>query len=316
MSDVLLPFQAALLEEVKLGLEETRLGRNSIGILLLGESGTGKTHAADLLVDLFRPYRDGVQMMTPCLRLDANAIGGKESVPSAGLSQLGRQVRPRQSGLESMFMDAVMQQRVQLLVLEEFHNRLLSGKSDFRSAQGEFLKNLWNCTPKNSVSNWSNPNPHSSPRKLVIVVSGTPILLEAFRGNPELDSRFTVVIEAKPLGMFPNEEFRLFRQLMRAFAERFSLGELVNPDDNELAARCFFACEAHLRKLEKIFARVAAIVRHQHDEPDIGAIFTTAWAKEMKGAGPNPFVLSKAELNALVAKELKRFQTRTGGKNA
>lgn len=50
MSDsYVLPFQRDLLDTVGMALEEVQEGSTSQGILLIGESGTGKTMALDML---------------------------------------------------------------------------------------------------------------------------------------------------------------------------------------------------------------------------------------------------------------------------
>src|SRR5688572_10475527 len=75
-----LPAQQALIDQVQKGLLEIDAGGNSMGILLVGPSGTGKTTAIDLVSERYPPYVDGVQRCFPCCRISAASKGDKVSV--------------------------------------------------------------------------------------------------------------------------------------------------------------------------------------------------------------------------------------------
>lgn len=226
MTEFNLPFQDELFDAVKFGFEETEQGGNSVGILLLGESGSGKTHAADLLAKSHKQYTDGNQIVTPCLRINVSAIGGNDSIPNAALAQLGRPIYTRMPNIELVLIDALITHRVRLIILEEFHNRLLSSKREFRHTQGELLKNLWNFISPETTQAWAKPSFESSPRKPVIVISGLPNLLNAFEIDSELGSRFPTRIFANRLAIFPDSDFKDFRRIIKQMSKRFALGIL------------------------------------------------------------------------------------------
>ena len=118
MSDFRLPFQKRLCEEVALGLEGTERGGNSVGIILRGGSGRGKTHAIDLAIRSLPPrHRVGAQVITPCIRLDASALSGGNALQAACLAQLGmgpESPRSRNPGeMERRLYGALLTHRVQ-----------------------------------------------------------------------------------------------------------------------------------------------------------------------------------------------------------
>lgn len=312
MSDFRLPFQKRLCEEVALGLENTERGGNTVGIILRGESGTGKTHAIDLAVrSLPSRHTVGPQVITPCIRLDAGALSGRNTLPAACLAQLGmgsESLRARTLGeLESRLYGALAAHRVRVIILEEFHNLLLLGSRDLKSRSGEFLKNLWNFNPPDAIAHWATGGSAASGhRKLVIVISGTHELERPFAQSPELTSRFAITIEAPRLHMFPNESFREFRVLIREFASRFDLAERVDPDDDAFAACCYFACGAHLRELENLFQRADSLLRRKLPPMTTHELFAKAY--RAVGARPaalgNPFSWSAEELGAAVKREM------------
>jgi hypothetical protein len=318
MSDFSLPFQIELSDAVKSGLEETEHGGNSVGILTLGESGSGKTYANDMLANCWESYTDGAQLISPCLRLNVSAIGGTDSIPSAALAQLGRPVRTKIPNIELVLIDALIKHRVRLILLEEFHNRLLSSKKEFRHSQGEFLKNLWNFVAPQATRGWATPVSGNSPRKPVIVISGLPKLLDAFESDSELGSRFPIRIFANRLGMFPESDFKDFRKIVKEMSLRFAFDELVNPNDSNFVSRCFLASsrragngrlECHLRELEVIFQRAATLRRRMKTSTEITPLFEKAFQQvgSATGRSGNPFSLASEEFRKLVIDEQKRF---------
>jgi hypothetical protein len=320
MNEFSLPFQTELSDAVKSGLEETEHGGNSVGILTLGESGSGKTYANDLLANCWKPNKDGEQLITPCLRLNVSAIGGNDSIPSAALAQLGRPVGTKIPNIELVLIDALIKHRVRLIIFEEFHNRLLSTKKEFRHSQGEFLKNLWNFISPQATRGWAMPASGNSPRKPVIVISGLPQLLDAFECDSELGSRFPIRIFANRLGMFPDSDFKDFRKIVREMSQRFDLEALVNPNDSKFVGRCFFASSrrtgsgrlgCHLRELEVLFQRAATLLRRMKTPMEISRLFEKAFQQvgSTTGSSINPFSLDNEEFGKLVSDEKKRFDS-------
>lgn len=320
MSDFRRPFQKRLCEEVALGLESTERGGNSVGLIVPGESGTGKTHAMDLVVGSLPPrHQVGDQVITPCIRLDAGALSSGYTLPAACLVQLGmgaESLRTRNLGeLENRLYGALLAHQVRVIIIEELHNWLLRGTRDFKSRSGESLKNLWNFNLPDAIANWATGGSAACRhRKLVIVISGTDELERAVAQSPELASRFAITIKAPRLTMFPNENFREFRALVREFASRFGLMERADPDDDAFAACCYFACGAHLRELENIFQRADSLLRRKLQPMTSMELFARAYRDV--GARPatlnNPFSWSAEELSLAVKREMTGQSGRRG----
>lgn len=311
-SDYLLPFQERLLAQVEAALGEIAAGGNSQGIQLIGASGSGKTHGLDELVKRYPHGLDESQRLTPCCRVAVTAQGDAVSTAAAVLRQLGKPItsKPRQSlkFLEPDMQQALLAQRVRILVFEEFHNAMLAGTPQLRGQIARFLKNLWNLHPQGSPASWATPQIGRDDHRLVVIVSGTDELLKVFEKDAELASRFGCIVRADKMAFSPPESFRSFQNVFGSLTDRFGLSDRLSPKDYSTVARCMLACGPHLRKLEKLLQRMATLARRP-DAPT--AIFELLGASfdEVGGAtGPsiNPFTLNEDEVTDLVAKAIPR----------
>ncbi|MCV2361816.1 TniB family NTP-binding protein, partial [Paucibacter sp. TC2R-5] len=135
------PFQSLLISHVATALEEVRAGGSSQGILLIGGSGTGKTHAFDLIAGSFeRKLLDG-QMLTPCVRIEMPLNPTPKNIVIAALKPLGGvYTSGGHSTPETQLRDAFDCHQVKVVLLEEFHNALLSGTTAVRNQVLKFVK--------------------------------------------------------------------------------------------------------------------------------------------------------------------------------
>lgn len=288
-NDFLLPFQQRLLEQIDLALEEVNAGGNSQGILLIGASGTGKSHGLDMAANLYeRPQRDGYQRITPLIRVSASTKADAYTTAAGVLRQLGKPMPPTRGSaslltLELSMQEALLAHRVRILMLEEFHNALL-GSKQLRGQTARLLKNLWNQSPQEVANDWAVPNTLRGDQRLVIVISGTNELREVFETDKELGSRFSCMVEAKSLAFFPVESLQDFRHVFRSMAKRFALS--LDANDDVIVPRFLAACEGHLRLLEKLMQRTATLSRREGGQKITLGLLARAF--DTMGGAPHP----------------------------
>jgi hypothetical protein len=309
---VLLPFQKALQKQVRSAVSEVEAGANSKGILLIGGSGTGKTYAIDTVVSMYPPDFTHDQPISSVVRIATKADSDNISIAKSGLRQLGRTFRPNEkiksSDIETLLHDALLARKTVIFILEEFHNALLKQTAQLRGKNEEFLKNLWNFFSQDSTSCWASSMPGAEHLKLVILVSGTESLLNVFPPHSELASRFGSVVMAKRLSMFPQSDFKYFREILLSFSERFDLVDIVNADDSDLAARLFLANQGHLRELESLFERVRTLRKKKSDDSTL-ALFGRAYQEVSTEQAKlvNPFLAPTDVITRMIVEERKRF---------
>ncbi len=323
VNEFLLPFQKRLIEEVSLAYEELLNGKNSQGILLIADSGAGKTYSLDKLAEHFGGMvaREdwattlSVQPFCPVLRYAADAKADAGTMATHLLARLGKHATggPRQplGKLEADLLAAMHARRVRLLILEEFHNAILAGAPALRGQGSRMLKNIWNMYPDSSTLNWSKPAKGRDDWRLVIVVSGTEELLPVFEKDRELGSRFSTIISAPKLGFAPPPAFKAFRGVLRKMTDEAGLGGLLDANSNVLASRMLFACNGHLRLLEKLLERTATLNVRQPcaSSDELLTLLSRAFQKINAASHSNPFEWAESEIENQVAQAMRTPQS-------
>lgn len=300
--DYLLPFQQQLLDQVDMALEEIRAGSTSQGILLIGASGTGKSHGLDLAVTRYGAERmEGCQRITTCCRVETEAQADAKTTAAGVLTQLGRPMANKKENLarlESSMRDALRVHRVQILIFEEFHNAMLSGSPQLRGQTSRLLKNVWNQSPAGSADSWAVPDRQRGDYRLLIIISGTAKLKEVFEQDEELASRFSFMIEASQPDFQPDASYEEFQYVFRSLAERFGLSDLLDPNDEVISPRCLVACQSHYRVLEKLFQRTATLYRRQGNQGQALELLAKAFDAMPGAKHPlgNPFRWDEKEM--------------------
>ncbi|MDT3680538.1 MAG: ATP-binding protein [Burkholderiaceae bacterium] len=319
-SALLLPHQNRLVREIEVALSEVLSTDTSRGILFVGESGTGKSHAFNVIESHFAtiPTND-VQQRATVVRADLRAATSTGAIIHALLTQLGRpNIRPatKLDTLEWMLHDAFTAYGTLILLMEEMHNGLVREAKAFAYRTAELMKGLWNRT-----TSGLNSRGGEHAQKLVIVVSGLPVLLDVFAKDAELASRYSSVIEAPYLSLSSSEDIRLVRQVINEFRKRFGLAQLINPNDNDIVMRLYLATSMHLRHLEKLFARAQSLLARQPRMDSGLELLKAAYpsALGIMNAPANPFEIDRARLEDAVAtvtasRPLHKAQSRQGSR--
>lgn len=269
MSDYRRPWQTRLLEEVELAREEVRATGKSKGILVIGESGVGKTHAFDILSALYAPIvRDGKRVV-PSVRLAPSATAKVNANIQSMLVQMGRPaVGLKGADLFGTFLKAGVAVELEIALFEEMHNAILKSSAAIGKETSEFLKNVWNYHDARISSAWTRPSADGSkPHGLVLVLSGTSDLERPILSSSELQSRFGTVIRAPKPSLFPAAARKDFQHLFKEMRDRYRLPKELSPNDAEHLARVYFATSEHLRHLESLFQRTSTLLAKNGTAP-------------------------------------------------
>lgn len=272
----------------------------SKGILLIGDSGVGKTHAFDLLASRVPSRLEGTQQVCPSIRVSLATKPDASSIMESALLQLGRPLpvrhRNKLSVIESVFHDALRARQTSLFMLEEFHNGLLAGASDLRKQHQDFVKNTWNLHSQKDAQSWVSATGTEKRHAIVMVLSGTEDLRKPFSSNSELNSRFDTVIEAPNLAMFPESLYTEFRQVLKAMLTRHGLAEEFDVNDGIFPVQVFLATNGHGRKMESLVLRVSTLRKKWDGATPIIELFAVAFEQLGGGYRPtkdNPFRLDE-----------------------
>lgn len=312
MTDYLRAWQVHFLEQASIALEEVRATGKSKGILLIGDSGVGKTHAFDKFSQLHPARRNGSQRVVSLVRLSIGTSATWDSNARLILAQLGRPAPnlPRAKLLKVM-LDALTANETESGLFEEFHNGILKVTAALSKQNTEFLKDMWNFHDPANPLTWTSPLAGEASKGLLLCVSGTPPLEAPFLSSDEMSSRFNIVIRADRPALFPESALRDFQMLVQAMRDRFKLPKEISPNDSDLLARLYFATSAHLRLLEHLFQRTASLLKRNGQLSAREALARAHYAviPPRPGADFNPFELSRAELSERVNRERLRWQT-------
>ena len=261
MSDYRRPWQTRLLEEVELAREEVRATGKSKGILVIGESGVGKTHAFDILSALYAPTVMDGKRVVPSFRLAPSATAKVNANIQNILAQMGRPAAGlKGADLFGTLLKAGVAAELEIGLFEEVHNAILKSSAAIGKETSEFLKNLWNYHDARISSAWTRPSAASKPHGLVLVLSGTPELERPILSNSELQSRFGTVIRAPKPSLFPAAAKADFQHLFKEMRDRYRLTKELSPNNAEQLARVYFATSEHLRHLESLFQRTSTLL--------------------------------------------------------
>jgi Cdc6-like AAA superfamily ATPase len=219
-----------LAEQVSMAQTEVAETGVSKGILLIGDSGVGKTHSFDHLMQHFSDTVTDMQVHTPAIRVSLKTKADAASISKSALLQLGRPLLPNRltklDDLETLLHDAIRARHTRVVLLEEFHNGLLAGAAALRTQNRHFLKNLWNMHDTHNPGGWVSEKERRKPWGLVIVVSATVELLKTLANDQELKSRFNTVIESPSLALFPPAVFDDLRRVLKTMLNRYGLHPL------------------------------------------------------------------------------------------
>lgn len=309
--DFLQPFQQQLLDQVEMAHQEVLAGGSSKGIVLIGDSGRGKTHAFDQVARRYPPHVEGDQRVTPCIRHSMTEKGDAASTSRGLLMQLNRPMPAKMPQDHETTLDgAVREQKTRIMLLEEVQHSLLEGTAVMRKQMLKYVKNRWNAVPETTAQNWVGAPREKGRHSVVIVLSATDAIRKTLAVDRELRNRYGTVIDARRLALYPPELFLQFRLVARAMVHRHELQSQISLNDGQAAVRLYLASDGDLRVLDGVLERAATLLRLGRHGGAIQRNLEEAF-KQKTAQNPgqrNPFSMSDQELGAAVERAKVDFE--------
>lgn len=219
------PRVKAILDEIETCRVDSKLSREPRSMLLLGESGAGKSTTIDQYLTRFPARNTDERLVIPVFK---SAIPSKVTCKSVAQSLLTEMGAPRpesgnQVSLTTRLARLLVECETELIILDEFQHLLQRGAEKTLDEVSDWIKTLINKT------------------QIPILLVGTPNSESILRTNTQLDRRFCVVEELKCFSWLDDsKEYRLFLKHVDKALPFDTPANLADPDR---AIRIFAASE-------------------------------------------------------------------------
>lgn len=304
------------LQEIVNDIKESRLLAKEVGydeqpdsILIVGESGVGKTELLKRYVNQFPRYveanQDGdeydiVPVVSVSLPDDASgraapveilkALGGEAENPKGTRAELNRR-----------FCDRARDSKVELIVIDEFHHAFSNITSVQLKNAADWIKHLINKTG------------------IPVVLLGLPVCLEILQQHPELRNRFATVHHLERFSLADIKKWRVF---LKKLDRNLGFKYLSGLDEPELALRLLALSGGLLTVLMKKIIRPAARKALESGEEHISVerMLSVSCKRLQMQSSDNPMSYEHFSHAAVIAriqnneKNLKKFRMSTGNK--
>ena len=163
------------------------------GILLTGQTGSGKSTLIEFYREYFPPRNDADRTITPVLIVTTPESPGVKSLAEAILIALGDPAAA--SGTTEnktrRIFKFLKECRVELIIIDEFQHFFDSKKISQARKVTDWLKNLFNIAA------------------IPVVLVGLPRSVMVIRMNPQLKRRFSAPFYLKPFGINTEKEQKI-----------------------------------------------------------------------------------------------------------
>jgi DNA transposition AAA+ family ATPase len=206
------------------------------GILLTGPSGLGKTTILEHYLELFPRVTESTRTRIPVLYVTTPASPTVKSMAEAILVALGDPMARRGGAEEKTFRIYQLLQacQVELLLIDEFqHFCYAHSIVEFRSI-ADWLKNVISLTG------------------LGVVLCGLPEAEMVIQSNEQLARRFSTKYSLTPFRLDPEDDFKEFRGILKAFQSALPLVPEEPLYEANLARRFIMASNGLLDYVRKI----------------------------------------------------------------
>jgi len=218
-------------------------------LLIVGQSGAGKSTVLDYYLQKFPPRREPRRTVTPVLKVLTPEAPTVRSLTEAVLVALGDPAASRGSAAVKTNRIALFLRecRVEIILFDEFHHFCDSRVTE-RCRVTDWLKNLINDCGK------------------PVVLFGLPRAISALYSNEQLRRRFSSPYYLKEFSLGTEEEQALFRALLKGFQERCDLEWMLDLADPDVAMRFHFATNGLVDYVAKILDDLIARRDHYSDQ--------------------------------------------------
>ena len=222
-------------------------------LLIVGQSGAGKSTVLDYYLQRFPSRREPRRMVIPVLKVLTPEAPTVKAMSEAVLVALGDTAATRGSAAVKTNRIALFLRecRVELILFDEFHH-FCDSRAPERRRVTDWLKNLLNECGK------------------PVVLLGLPRAISALYSNEQLRRRFASPFYYKEFGFRTEEEQTLFRGLLKHFQEMSKLTWSLDLSHPDVAMRFHFATNGLIDYVVKIVDDVMA--RQDHNAEPVGYV--------------------------------------------
>jgi DNA transposition AAA+ family ATPase len=208
-----------------LSRDNMRIGHTD-NVMLVGNSGVGKTHLIKAYCRAHQPYDEKEKTIVPVVRVSLTGKTTHLQCVREILEALGDEFADKGNARECIkrLYKLLRENGVQLVFIDEAHNTL--NKHGYNSAVSMTLKGINNNT------------------SVTVVLAGTPKLLE-YREDKELKRRFQRVIRLSEMGYKTQEEVDDFKTLLRYLVKALPVENSVDLLNSDWVGRIFLATEGN-----------------------------------------------------------------------
>lgn len=204
------------------------------GLLIIGQSGGGKTAIADFYVSQFPRVQSETGLSIPVLRVDTPESPSVKTFAQQILLALGDPAADRGTAETKTQRLIVFLEKckVQLLIVDEFQHFFDGHRASEAKRITDWLKNLLNRV------------------KIPVVLFGLPRSIMVLRLNPQLRRRFAAPHYLRPFSIVGGD-FNELRSVLRTFHDRIKV-PCIPLHDPDVARRFFYASNGLIDYVVKI----------------------------------------------------------------
>ena len=244
------PQMQAILDKMDYCREHAKHALESIGILVTGEKGTGKTTIKDLYIANNKIRQTKSETFVPVLSIRIPVPASERGLTICLLTALGDPYPTRGTiTVQTLRVYNLAQKcRTELAIFDEFQH----------FAERESFK------LNRTVSDWTKN--FMGETKLPLILFGTPKSKEILDGteNEQLRRRFPYRMSLKPFGWKTEKEQTEFRKFLLMVEEKLPLDRPSNLADPNIAARIHYATGGLMFEVMRLI-RYAAILAVKRD---------------------------------------------------
>lgn len=270
--------------------EYAKVGREPVGIAILGESRTGKSRSIEEFQAKHCPTRTEEGVETPVLRVVTPAKPTTKGLAESLLRAMGDPKADRGTEQAKTARIATLMRAcgTRMLVIDEFQHFYDRGSEKVIHDVANWLKNLVDET------------------RVALVVAGLPYCEAVLEQNEQLAGRFLAPIRMPRFAWTNAESREHFIDILGAFSarleERFDLPRL---DSEEMALRCYCATGGLMGYLAKFLRQAvldaAAASANAITLADLAqASHEAVWKSAALADMPNPFSVDFALSDAIL----------------
>lgn len=247
---VIHPQMQKILDKIDYCREHAKYALESIGLLVMGEKGTGKTTIKDIYLSRNKVTQTETATVIPVLPIRIPVPASERGLTICLLKALNDPYPTNGSiTVQTLRVYKLVEKcLVEVIIFDEFQHFAERDSFKLNRAVSDWTKNFMGETSK------------------PIILFGTPKASEILDGeeNDQLRRRFPFRITLKPFGWTTKAEKSDFRKFLQMVDEKLPFSESSNLADPQMAARVHYATRGLMFEIMRLI-RAAAVLALERD---------------------------------------------------